>query len=478
MTIDTHEKPAPAASDRASALRDRLGDVVAVPGDAAYDGLRMPWNVAADLRPAAVATPRTTEEVREVVRAAAALGLRVAPQSTGHAGAVLAQHDLADVVLLRTTELISVRIDAEQRIAHIGGGAIWQSVVEAAAEHGLAAQHGSSPDVGVAGYLLGGGLGWYARSKGLAVNDVLAVELVTADGELRRASADEHQELFWALRGGGGNFGVVTGFELRLHPITDAYAGAFLWDIAHLEPVLRRWVAWCGEAPDEVTTSLRAMRFPPLPELPPFLRGRAVVVLDGVVLGDDERGAELVACFRDLEPEMDTWGRMPAAGLSRLHMDPEGPTPSVGSGTLLCDLDEDGIAAFVEAVGPGADTALLLAELRQLGGAVGRPVAGGGVVNRIDAAYVGLFIAVAATREMAVAGRVDAERARRSLARWETGQTFLNLVERPVDPQTAYGHDAWVRLGDLRRRLDPTGVFLAGHEVPVREAEHPTAADG
>jgi FAD/FMN-containing dehydrogenase len=319
----------------------------------------------------------------------------------------------------------------------------------------------------VAGYLLGGGLSWYARSKGLAANDIVAVELVTADGELIRASAHEHQELFWALRGGGGNFGVVTGFQLRLHEITDVYAGLFLWGIENLDPVLRHWVAWGAGAPDEVTTSLRVMRFPPLPELPPFLRGRQVVVVDGAVLAEDEWGAELVAGFRTLAPEMDTWGRMPAAALSRLHMDPEGPTPSVGSGTLLCDLDEAGIRAFVDAVGPGAETSLLMAELRQLGGAVSRPVPGGGVVNRIDAAYVAFFVAVAATRELAVAGRVDAERARGALAPWETGRNFLNLAERPVDPRTAYGHDAWVRLTRMREQVDPAGMFLANHAVPV-----------
>ncbi len=467
MTIDTSENLTAAPSRDADALRDRCAGIVAVPGDAAYDELRTPWNVAADLRPAAVATPRDVQEVRAVVRAAAELGLRIAPQSTGHAAAILAQHDLSGVVLLRTTELTSVRIDAEENVAHVGGGSLWQAVVEAAAEQGLAAQHGSSPDVGVAGYLLGGGLSWYARSKGLAVNDIVAIELVTADGALVRASAREDPELFWALRGGGGNLGVVTAFELRLHPVTDAYAGMFLWDISHLEKVLRRWVTWAADSPDEVTTSLRAMRLPPLPDLPPFLRGRAVVVLDGVALADEDRGAALMAGFRDLHPEVDTWGRVPAAALTRLHLDPEGPTPSVGSGTLLCDLDEAGIAAFVDAVGPASETSLLAAELRQLGGAVGRPVPGGGVVSRLDAAYVGFFVAVAATPELAVAGRADAERARRALTPWETGQNFLNLVERPVDPRTGYGHDAWVRLVEVRRRVDPAGVFLAGHEVPV-----------
>jgi FAD/FMN-containing dehydrogenase len=466
MTIYTHDQVAATSSSRAAALRERCGDLVVIPGDPAYDQVRVPWNVAVDQRPAAVGLPRTAEDVQAIVRAAAALGLRAAPQSTGHAAGVLAQHDLSGVVLLRTDALAAVTIDADRRIAHIGGGAIWQSVVEAAAPHGLAAQHGSSPDVGVAGYLLGGGLSWYARSRGLAANDIVAIELVTADGEIVRAGVHEHHELFWALRGGGGNFGVVTGFELRLHPITDVYAGLFLWDIEHLDPVLRHWVAWGAEAPDEVTTSLRVMRFPPLPELPPFLRGRRVVVVDGVALGDDAHGEELVAGFRTLAPEMDTWGRTPASALTRLHMDPEGPTPSVGSGTLLCDLDEGGIRAFVDAVGPSARTSLLMAELRQLGGAVNRPVRDGGVVNRIDAAYVAFFVAVAATPELAVAGRVDAERARRALATWETGRSFLNFAERPVDPRTAYGHDAWVRLTRLRDRLDPQGVFLANHAVP------------
>ncbi|MEZ5157295.1 MAG: FAD-binding oxidoreductase [Candidatus Nanopelagicales bacterium] len=454
------------APPHSSVLRERCGDIIVVPGDPAYDDARVPWNVAVDQRPAAVGIPRTVEDVQTIVGAAAALGMQVAAQTTGHAAAVLAEHELGNAVLLRTHELAQVAIDPERRIAHIGGGVIWQPVVEAAAQHGLAAQHGSSPDVGVAGYLLGGGLSWYARAKGLATNDVVAVELVTADGSLIRASADEHEELFWALRGGGGNFGVITSIELKLHRIPDVYAGLMLWDIQHLEPVLRHWVKWAQEAPDEVTTSLRALRFPPLPDLPPFLQGRHLVVVDGAFIGDDDAGASLLAGFRELTPEMDTWTRTPAEGLTALHMDPPGPTPSVGVGTLLFDLDEAGIQAFIDAVGPAAQTSLLAAELRQLGGAASRPVPGGGVVNRIDAAYAGFFVAVAATPEMAEAGRADGERARSALAAWETGRTFLNLMDEAVDVQTAYGHDALVRLSQLREQVDPDGVMLANHAVP------------
>ena len=467
MTLHTPDLAAP--TTRGLALRERCGTLVALPGEAAYDNLRVPWNVSVDQRPAAVASPTTTAETALVVRAAADLGLRVAPQSTGHAAAVLAQHDLAEVVLLRTHLMDDVVVDPERRVARVGGGAIWQSVVEAVAPHSLAVQHGSSPDVGVAGYLLGGGLSWYARSLGLASNDVVAVELVTPTGEVVRADALQNADLFWALRGGGGNFGVVTALEIRLHPIADVYAGVFLWDIAHLEAVLRRWVAWTQTAPDAVTTSLRAMRFPPLPELPPFLRGRSVVVLDGAVLGDDEYARTLLAGFRQLSPELDTFARIPAADLTRLHMDPEQPTPSVGRGTLLCDLDEAGVAAFLAAVGPQASTSLFMAELRQLGGAVGRPQPGGGVLNRIDAAYVAFFIGMAPSPELAVAGQRDADRARELLAGWETGQSFLNLSETAVDPRTAYGSDAWVRLRELRSRVDPEGVLLANHAVPIAD---------
>jgi FAD/FMN-containing dehydrogenase len=469
MSLDLQPTtPSASSSARAAALQDVCGDtLVALPGDPAYDSGRAAWNSAVDQWPAAVATPRSASEVQTVVRAAAEHGLRVAPQATGHAAAVLAQHDLSSTVLVRMHQLDLVEIDPGRRVARLGGGVLWQSVVAAAAEHGLAAQHGSAPDVGAVGYLLGGGLGWYARKHGLAVNDVLSVQLVTADGTLVSVDADHEPELFWAVRGGGANVGIVVELELRLHAVTDAYAGMLVWGLDRLEPVLRQWVDWAVDAPEEATTSLRVMRFPPIPELPDFLRGRAVVILDGAVLTDDAEAERILAGFRALAPEVDTFGRVPAASLSRLHMDPEQPTPSVGAGTTLWELDEEGVGAFVDAVGPDSDTSLFLAELRQLGGAVGRPAPGGGALSRLDAAYLVLFLAIAPDDRAAAEGRLEAQRALSALSAWDTGRPFLNLVERPVDPGTAFGSDTYLRLRELRCRWDPRGVLLANHEVPA-----------
>src|SRR4051812_22152973 len=297
-------REAPASRTETEALRGLIGDRIHLPGDQQYDVTRVPWNVAVAQRPAAVAVPRDAREVSTVVRMAAELGLRVAPQSTGHNAGPLAAQGLDDVVLVRMSAMGAVTADPARGIVRVEGGALWEPAVDAAAAHGQAVLHGSSPDVGVAGYSLGGGIGWYARTLGLATNSLTAVEIVIGDGSLVRASATENVELFWALRGGGGSFGVVTALEFRMYPIETAYAGFLMWDLADLEPVLREWVAWAPGAPDEVTTSIRAMRMPPGPELPGFLRGRDVAIVDGAVLGTDERAQDILAGLRALKPEL------------------------------------------------------------------------------------------------------------------------------------------------------------------------------
>jgi FAD/FMN-containing dehydrogenase len=450
----------------AEALRGLCGGAVHLPGDEAYVPARLPWNVAVDQRPAAVACPTNADEVAEVVLAAARAGLHVAPQTTGHNAAPLALRGLDDVVMVRTTKMTTVTIDPEARTARVEGGALWLGAVEAAAEHGLAALHGSSPDVGVAGYSLGGGVGWYARKLGLATNSLTAVELVTADGSHVRACETENASLFWALRGGGGNFGVVTALEFRLFPIESAYAGMLLWDRNDAEKVLRRWATWSADAPDEVTTAFRILNLPPLPELPEIVRGRQLAVIDGAVIGSDEKGAEIIAALRELGPEIDTFTRMPAAALVRLHMDPEGPTPAVSDSSLLTALPDAAVDEFLAEVGPGSESSLLMGELRQFGGALSRPHPGGGAMSHVDAAYLQFGVAIAATPDMAAQGSIDATALASAVRPWSGGREYLNFAESAVDPAKGFGHEAWHQLKAIRSMVDPDGVFVANHAVP------------
>jgi hypothetical protein len=454
----------------------RASDRVHLPGDPGYDGARVAWNFAVDQRPAAVVAVATPEEVTEVVRTAALAGLRVAPQSTGHNAGPLAERGLDDVVIVRTGHLDAVTYDETRRVVRVEGGCVWEPVVDAAAKYGRAVLHGSSPDVGVAGYTLGGGMGWYARKLGLATNSLTAVEIVIGDGTLVRADAETNPELFWAVRGGGGSFGVVTAMEFRTFDIETAYAGMLMWDLADVEPVLREWVSWAPGAPEEITTSFRAMRFPPIPEIPEFLQGRSVAVIDGAVLGSDERGAELLAGLRALRPQLDTFGRVPAPAVSRIHMDPEGGAPAVSRTTTLRSMPDAAVDAFLGAVGPDADTHLLLAELRQLGGALGRPAEGGGVLSHLEGDFVAFGLGMAPTPELAALGHAESAAFVSTLEPFATGRPYLNFAETAGDTRAAYAEERWLQLKGIRSAVDPYGVFAANHPVPrLYEGGRPTA---
>ena len=461
---DTPLHPAAEPSGRAHLLRGLCAGAVHLPGDAAYDEARVPWNVAVEQRPAAVAYPGSADEVSDIVRAAAASGLKVAPQGTGHNAGPLG--DLDDVVLLRTSGMTGVTIDPERKVARAEAGALWLDVVEAAAPYGLAALHGSSPDVGVVGYTLGGGIGWYARALGMSANHVVGLELVLGDGTQIRADADTNPDVFWAARGGGGNFGIVTTIELQLFDIATAYAGMMLWDQEHAEKVLRTWAAWTETAPDCVSTSFRMMNLPPMPELPPFLRGRQLVVIDGAVLADDEQAAAVIADLRALGPEMDTFARVPAASLVRLHMDPEGPTPAVSASTILADLPDAAIETFLALTGRGSGSTLLAAELRQLGGALARPAEGAGVLPMLDGKFVLFGVAIAATPEMAAQGQADATALVDGLTAYASGRDYLNFAEQRVDVRASFSAEDWQRLKGVRSAVDASGLLVANHRIP------------
>jgi FAD/FMN-containing dehydrogenase len=450
----------------AGALQQRLPGIVHLPGSPAYERLATAWDLAVTQTPVAIAEPGSAAEVAGVVHEAARLGLRVAPQTTGHSAAPLSQQGYDDVVLLRTTRLRDVHVDPARRVARIGGGAVWADVIAPAAAHGLAVLHGSAADVGVVGYTLGGGLSFYSRQYGVAANSVTAIELVRPAGHVVRVDPGTDPELFWALRGGvPANFGVVTAVEMSLIPVAEVYAGMMIWDIQRAEQVLSTWASWATHAPDDATTSFRIMRFPENPGLPPFLSGRRLVVVDGAVLGSERDAAELLTPLRNLGPEMDTFARIPVTALTDVHMDPPGPTPSVAQGAILEALDEEGIRTLLDEVGPSADSPLMFVELRQLGGAIGRPAAGGGAISSLPGAYAMFACAIAPTRQAAETGHAAARAIRRAMVPWTNARTFPNFNHGESPVSTGYDADTFARLRAVRARVDPNRVFVPQHAI-------------
>jgi FAD/FMN-containing dehydrogenase len=436
------------------------GEIV-TPAQPEWDLARRAWNLAVDQRPSYVALPATADDVVAIVAFARRHGLRIAPQGTGHNAAPIAS--LENTILVSTQQLRGVDIDPAARTARVQAGTLWIEVSEASTPHGLYPLSGSSPDVGVVGYTLGGGLSWLARKHGLAADSVTAIELVTPTGEQVRATASDHAELFWALRGGVGNFGVVTAMEFRLYPYADVYAGFMLFPYEQHAEVLRTWRDWTRTAPEEITTSIRIMHLPPLPELPPFLAGRSIVVIDGAYAGDAEAGAAALAPLRALGPEMDTFAPVTPAALSRIHMDPEEPMPFQGSGTILDATDDEMLTAFAAGLQPGAP--LMFGELRHLGGAVARESEHAGALGSLPGEFLLYAGGVVMGPEMAPAVGAALEGLIAGLANWKHDRMYLNFAEEATDPVALFGEERAARLRAIRATVDPDGVMVANHAV-------------
>ena len=247
-------------------------------------------------------------------------------------------------------------------------------MIDAAVPHGLAPLSGSSSGVGVVGYTLGGGMGHLARRHGFAADHVRAVELVAADGELRRLTAESDPELFWAVRGGQGRFGIATAVEFDLVPLPEFFGGAMVFGPAAVEPVLRAFAAWAPTLPEEVTTSVALLRLPPLEEVPPPLRGVVSLALRFGFAGPAAGGEALLAPMRGVAtPLMDSVGPMSYAAVDGIHMDPTEPMPAVMRGGLLHSMPDELVDTLLGVAGPDVEVPLAMVELRLMGGALGRP---------------------------------------------------------------------------------------------------------
>jgi FAD/FMN-containing dehydrogenase len=439
-----------------------MGIDVLKPDSGGYAANSGGFNVLLAQRPAAVVAPRSTAEVAETVAYAKAEGLRIGAQRTGHSAEPLG--DLSETVLLRTAGLGGVEIDAERRSARVGAGALWGDLVPGASEQGLTACHGSSPTVGIVGYSLGGGVGWYGRKYGLQTNCVTAIELVDAGGAERRVDADSDPELFWALRGGGGDFGVVTAIEFDLIPVREVFAGAVFFPVERAAEVFHAWHEWTATVPDEITSLARIVNYPPLPEMPEPIRGKSFAVVEAVALLDEGAATELLAPLRDLGPAMDSFATQPPAGIAGLHGDPPEPVPYALGGMLVGDLPGEAIDALVEAVGPDSDSKLLSVELRHNSGAMGRGAPDHGAMDTLPGSFLlfGVGIVPEPAAKPPTVGWI--ERMRSAMKPWESG-VYLNFSDDDEDIANAFPPGTVERLRAAKRTYDPENLFHANHPV-------------
>jgi FAD binding domain/Berberine and berberine like len=448
-----------------SGLATELDGQVVLPDDGSYDQVRGSFNVLVDQRPAAVVFPESARDVAAAVRFAAGNGLRVVAQGTGHNMAPLGAMD--DTILLKMERMTGVSIDPAEQVARVQPGVAWREVLAPAAGHGLTGLAGSSPAVNVVGYTLGGGASLLGRSFGLAAGNVLWVEVVTADGRIVRADEETEPDLFWAIRGGGGSFGIITEMGFRLLPQAEVYAGSLWYPMERAGEVLQTWRDMAAaDPPDEFSTIGRLMSFPDMPAVPEQIRGQSFTMVETYDVGDRRQADELLAPLRDLAPALDTMAAMPADQIGAVHMDPESPAPYAGDDLLLADLPSAAIDALVAAGGPDAALPLTSIEVRLLGGQFGHARPGSGSQTEIPAPFMMYGVGVVPDPAQLPAVRGQLQTVTSAMAPWAAPQRFFNLSETSRPADSFWPKPTFDRLRQVKTAVDPDNIVRANHPVP------------
>ncbi|MBB3725691.1 FAD-binding oxidoreductase [Nonomuraea dietziae] len=428
-------------------LRERVEGAVHAPGDERYEAERRPWNRLVDHRPAVVVEAAGPGDVRAALLTAREREVPFAVQSTGHGTLVPTDGG----VLVKTTPMASVRVDPERRTARVGAGAIWSDVITAAAPYGLAPVSGT-PAIGVAGYTLGGGAGWLSRLHGYAADNLIGAEVVTAEGHSVTVSADEHPELFWALRGGGGNFAVVTSLEFRLHPVGRVHAGMALFPFERAADTLARYREWALTEPDELNTSVILMRMPG--------RGWVLAVRAFCVDGGEHALESLLeVAGPSLGGEFATMSFAEAATAFG------GPPPPPMAVLQHIDLLEQVSDEAIDTIVKSADGTLTAIEVRHWGGAMARPEPGAGPVGhrRVPFSVIATSVLDGSDEREQVEG--DQREVARALRPHAMGGTFLNFLYDPSRTATAYTAADHARLAEVKREWDPGNVLGRSHNI-------------
>ncbi len=448
-------------------LRANLQGQVMLSVDPGYDEARLAWNRKVVQHPAVIVVAESAQDVATAVTFARQHSLGVAVQGTGHGNVRPAD----DALLILTRAMNGVTIDPIAQTAHVEAGVKWGAVLDAAQQHGLAPLLGSSPTVGVVGYTLGGGLGWLGRKYGLSADNVIQYELVMADGSLRIATAQENSDLFWGLRGGGGSLGIVTSLTIRLFPVTEVYAGNLFYPAKMAPEVFRHYRAWVANAPDDLTSSVLVMNFPPIPQLPDFLRGQSFAIVRGCFAGPIAAGETMLRHWRDWQPPLlDDFKTIPFSAAATISNDPVDPMPAFNSGAWLRELSDADIEAIIAySLGKDGPSPLIFAEVRHAGGAIRRVDGATAVYGNRDAEFVLSLVGVTPTAEAhqqlaAYTGQLK-EALRPSL----TGGVYMNFLEGVESQQRirdglvpgGYG-----RLAQIKAQTDPDNLLRYSFNIP------------
>lgn len=434
------------------------------PGENGYDVGRVGFNLAIEHHPAVVVEAAKVSDVVAAVRLATGGGQPVAVMNTGHGPTVPAD----GAVMVNTRHMDHVSVDPVRRTARFEAGVRWRDVIRAAAPYGLAPLNGSSPDVGAVGYTLGGGVGLLGRRFGYAADHVRWIEVVTADGTLRRVAADAEPDLFWALRGAGANFGVVTEMEIDLFPVRHLLGGGLYFGPEACEAVLGLYADVAGDAPEEMASSVLLLAYPDDEAIPPALRGRHITEVRFAYSGENSAdGWKWIEPFRRTgQPVMDTIRPLPYADMGMIHHEPTGtPVAAFDKNILLRELDQQAAATLYKHAGPQAQ-APFVTELRAFGGALARRPA---VPNAVGSRG-GSFSLFAATLDMADNPVRDALFT--AMAPWSTGMAYLNFMgveDALADAtHTAYTPEDLIRLTHLKTVYDPGNIFRINHNIAPR----------
>lgn len=451
-------------SDGASArLQSRIRGTVITPDDPGYDLARQAWNLSVDQHPALIVLAEQAGDVAAAVQYAVENDLQVSVQSTGHGLAQPAEGTL----LIVTSRMKTIRVDAAARRAWIGAGAKWGEVLAQTQAAGLAPLLGSSPEVGVVGYTLGGGLGWLGRKYGLAADSVRFFELVTADGRTLCASASENSDLFWALRGGGGSLGIVTGLEIELYPITTVYGGNLFYPIQAAREVMARYREWIATVPDELTSSVVLMNFPPIPLVPEPLRGQSFVMVRGCHCGPLDEGQALLQSWRDWRaPVIDDFKELPFSQVGAISNDPVDPLPVFSTGAWMKAMPDAAIDIMVRSTtGGDGPPPLLMTEVRHVGGAVARGRSQAGAFVNREAELLLFMVGLTPTPDAYGALVRHSQQFKAQLRSFLTGGVYMNFLEGEEARQRArdgFSPEAYARLIRLKRDYDPTDRLRTG----------------